>query len=241
MKIHLKRLICLLICIATVFSLASCEYIERKIDDFFDWAVDLTYQNYDGYTGGFPNDPESYRFTLIQWVETFDEAKLAYEHLMSAGNNLGGPTLMTTYENELVDVKYCFDFDTQGMEKQKDKEWYDKKYSSARLYIYLFLDDVTIEEIEYSDVYIYRSAWFYASNDEKYDPSQPITIECGESNEDDEKILWRQENRICRIRFGDDPDGCYAGMMYFSTVDHREEFPENFHEEFAKSLVLVGG
>ena len=227
-----------------MLSFASCDFIERKIDDFFEWASERSYENYDGYTGGFGESsgwgPEAYRGIKICWMETFEELETVVNGLITYGNDVE-PALVPKYESEYVDYKYCIIVSTESVKMPKDDEkWYESKFNATiTILCYGFFDNVTIDEIEYSDIGDYQRVKFETFNYEKYDPSQSGTVECFGYYENSENPP--KDNRRCVVRFGDGDDGCYVTLRYYGMINHKREIPTEFHEEFAQSLVLLGG
>lgn len=157
MKKTTKTIICLILCFAVVFSLASCGV-----------PILLTGgNNRDGYTGGISwGAPYASIHMEIYWLETYDEAVTALEGLKAAGNEIP-EGLISDYESDLVDAKYLFVVDTYKIKKRaKDTKWYDHKYKAVdRVEYYGFLDKISIEELEYSETNDYR--FVCASNDGK--------------------------------------------------------------------------
>ena len=169
-------------------------------------------------------------------METFEELEIVVNGLIAYGNDVE-PVLVPKYESEYVNYKYCIIVSTEGAEKLKDgNEWYERNFNrTIKIKCYGFLSDVTIEEIEHSDVEDYQRVQFETYNYEKYDPSQSGTEECfGYYNSPG-------DNRRCVVRFGDGDDGCYVALRYYGMINHKREIPTEFHEEFAQSLVLLGG
>lgn len=158
MKKTTKTIICLILCFAVVFSLASCGGIMELLTGG---------NNRNGYTGGMSwGDPHAYSNVEIYWLETYDEAVTAIEGLKAAGNEIP-EGLISDYESDLVDAKYLFVVNTHKIEKRaKDTKWYDHKYKAVdRVEYYGFLDKISIEELEYSETNDYR--FVCASNDGK--------------------------------------------------------------------------
>ena len=176
MEKRIKTVVCLLLLLTLVLSMASCG------------ILGIGKQN-DGkrYTGGFSIESHFYIHREIHWLETFDEAMTAIEHLRAAGNDL--PNIyIAGYENETVDAKYLILVNDYRTPKQKEgEEWYDRKFNKVeKIEYYGFLDKVSIEVVDV----------------------------------------------ISGTHFG--------GIEYPGVENHKEDLPENFHEDFIKSLVYIG-
>ena len=242
MKRTIKRLICLLLCIAMVFSFTACEFLFNVAEAaVFLIGGLLSSDNDDGYTGGFPyGDPHAYLHKKICWMETFEELEIVVNGLIAYGNDVE-PVLVPKYESEYVDYKYCIIVSTNKVDPpDDDEEWYERNFNrTIKIKCYGFLSDVTIEEIEHSDVQDYQRVQFETYNYEKYDPSQSGTVECFGYYKNSESSP--RDNRRCVVRFGDGDDSCYVALRYYGMINHKREIPTEFHDEFAQSLVLLGG
>ena len=106
-----------------------------------------------GYTGGFifqPGNPVEY-----YWVETYEEVLEAVELLKSHGSTFYNESFFV-YEGDEFDVKYCFEF---GGEYGPHKDMvpygenpYDRWATNVYISSYIFLEDVTIDELVYSNL-----------------------------------------------------------------------------------------
>lgn len=113
----------------------------------------------DGYTCGFPDllyqrGPE----LEFWWVETYDECLAAIELLKSHGSTFAESAIFA-YEGNLVDTKYCFIFSRTHIYTEKIKfgdNPFDRKACDVRIVTYAFIENVTIDEINYSDIMDYR-------------------------------------------------------------------------------------
>ena len=149
--------------------------------------------------------------------------------------------LREQYENEIVDAKYCFILNISETRRQKvGEEWYQRKFKSVGIGYYAFLDAVNIEELEYSN---YRSYECFAILTMLYDEydfnemSKNLIFEC-ENDGVDSSIFY--DDCTCRL-INAETGVLVAGLNYYNFTNHYDELPENFHEEFLKSLVVVGG
>lgn len=219
MKKSLKLVISLVLCLAVVLSFASCS--------LFYWVVN------DGYTGGFPNEPHFYGGNEIYWLETYAEAMEAIEHLEAYDNVIEQGTI-SSYENEIVDAKYCIIVYTSGSKRlKKGQKWYDHKYSQVTVSYYGFLDKITIEELEHSDINYYR--YFTVGNikDKEVDTSKELSYRCE---------TYKNENGTsftdCEI-VEKETGLSLVGLGYNNIADHCAVLPENFHEEFVETVVFI--
>ncbi len=219
MRKFIKALACLTVCFSVLTSLLSCGL----------FASDKR-----SYTGGFLEEPHFYSNTEIYWVETFEEAMIAIEHLAACGNEIPNK-LISSYENDEVDAKYCFMFDTYRAEKPKEgQKWYDRKYSGVSITYYGFLEELTIDELEYSYYKWYKGFVLRSASDKEINLSGDIPVYfscvphelCG-------------ENKYCTVSYGWDDNIIVA--LHYCKIKPLEDIPESFYDEFIKSLVLMGG
>ena len=240
MKKVIKALICLLIIVSVMLSFASCEVLEYAFVYGYAIVTNIQSHNYDGYTGGLYGLPRSfYTSHEIHWVETFDEAMTVIEHLRAAGNVI--PNIyISSYENESVDAKYIFVVNTGNTREQRDgEEWYERKFNFIdQIGYYGFLEPVTIKELEYSRVRQYKCTTLKNTiHEDSHVQPLFISYECKKEN------LSYQSDKIEEICYFNDithNNYCLTSLSYFNVEDHNAELPEDFHEEFIKSLVYIG-
>jgi hypothetical protein len=191
-----------------------------------------------GYTGGLRSVVHSDSYREVHWLETFEEAMNAIEHLEAAGNKIPLDAI-SNYENETVDAKYCFILNTYGTKRlKKGEEWYDRKLVNPMNISYFgFLDKVTIDELEYS----------------YYDSYKTICVGCS-----DRDVRKRPDTSVELVyEYVSDETG-YGGTIYYYDIvekgtlrrfasmacynieDHWSELPADFHEEFPKTIVYIG-
>lgn len=146
----MKKIISLIICIAilvTALSLSSCG---TKL-----WGDKSIFP--EGYTGGFEIPYGS--GLQIFWVETYEEAVDAMNQLKSHGSTFANCAIFS-YEGDLFDTKYCFEF---GEHKDSIK-YGDNPYDRWAKNVYViscgFFEDVTIDELVYSDINYYDTVSF---------------------------------------------------------------------------------
>ena len=111
----------------------------------------------DGYTCGFPGAFSPGERAEIWWVETYDECLAAIELLKSHGSTFAESAIFA-YEGNLVDTKYCFIIggDKITEEIKFGDNPFDRKACDVRIVTYAFIENVTIDEINYSDIMDYR-------------------------------------------------------------------------------------
>ena len=221
-----KSVVALLLLVSVIFSFASCDILFN--DD----------EHPEGYTGGFPCYSSVYdcmEGKEIYWLETYEEAMEAIEHLEAYDNDIS-KSIISSYENDAVDAKYCFIVTTAGAKRlKKDQKWYDHKYSQVTVSYYGFLDEITISELEYSGVYSYKVFSIANGAKKEIDTSIELYHRCEIHESSNGKVsLW------CWI-VEKDTGGLVAELRYYSKIEnHLEELPEDFHEEFKKTIVSIG-
>ena len=150
MKIHLKRLICLLICIATVFSLASCEIVDY-VSGWFEEEEEI-FAMPSGYTGGLDYNREFHNGLVIVWFETYDEVIEVIEITKAYGTEIN-KFVYFDCEEYGIDVKYCavFSRDEYCWNMQEGDSYFDRKIPGGlSISTYIFFDDISIEVLERS-------------------------------------------------------------------------------------------
>lgn len=218
MKQVIKITISLLLLLAIVFSFASCELLP------FDTSSN---KGKDGYTGGFRRERHYYIGKEIHWVETYEEAMVAIEHLTAAGNKIP-LSILSSFENDTVDAKYCFVLSVASAKRLKNGEqWYDRKGARVvSVRYYGFLDNVTIDQLEFSYIEDYRC--FSVSKGEKHEiPSvDEMSYICNSYTEE-----------CCAVVKGSETS--FAKMQY-NNIAHWVALGDDFHNEFIKTLVYLG-
>lgn len=233
-----KTTLSVLLCLILLLSAASCELVD-KVKEFF--AYDSINYNPDhppGYTGGFSWPGKRYRSTEIHWVETYEEAEFIIDRLRENGTKLYR-SMISSYENDVVDAKYCFlvFMDKNDEKPGKNQAWYDTKRSSVAVDYYGFLDKISIDELEYSYYERYRVIEMdaFRNDDYAFDDTQPnLVIDCDGKGE-----VTYKEDCLCLIKL--EENGQQVATMTYRGIKHYEDLPENFHDEFLKSLVVIGG
>ena len=162
----MKKLIAILLLAATLM-LSSCGYpfVRKSIFP-------------EGYTGGFGIEYGSGQ--EIYWVETYEECVEAMDQLKSHGSTFY-KTAIFSYEGEEFDTKYCFQFYHKKDNVKYGDNPYDRWAEQVEVSSFAFFEDVTIEELVYSDIddYLWSMCYEPSSFDylcEKYSniPSLPF-------------------------------------------------------------------
>ncbi len=109
----------------------------------------------EGYTGGWGIEYGSGE--EIYWVETYEEAVAAMDQLKSHGSTFY-KTAIFSYEGELFDTKYCFMFQGKKDNVKFGDNPYDRWAENVIVQSVGFFEDVTIDELVYSDIDDYL--WF---------------------------------------------------------------------------------
>jgi hypothetical protein len=221
-----KVAVTLLLLASLVLSLASCDLIFPN-------------RHRKGYTGGVlaPSNEQSKRFWQtheVHWVETYEEAMLAIEHLQANGNNVSAR--ISTYENEYIDAKYFFYINKQGSKGlEKGQTWYDREDIQSTVYVrYLgFLDKVTIEELEYSYYHRYRTFEFEDASDQyNFDPALKTDFLYSQSESETVSGTFRlvQDGKVM----------CTFECYNINPQDLIESgLVEGFKTEFPKTIVIL--
>jgi predicted small lipoprotein YifL len=105
----------------------------------------------EGYTGGFKNIDDRSE-TECWWVETYDELMEAVDLLKSHGSTFE-KSIISDYDGDLYDTKYCITIDRKAGETEKIKYGdnpFDRKAVGVAIVSYAFFEDVTIDELNYS-------------------------------------------------------------------------------------------
>ena len=225
MKKIVKTLICILIIVSVTVSIVSCKRSRPE-----------------GYTGGISGVPPTYYMqNKIHWLETFDEVTTVIGYLRAAGNDIPD-TYISSYETDTVDAKYMIICNVEGIPKQKDgEEWYDRKYKSVNVTYYGFLDKISIEELEYSRLNLYRVIELCSREikDKKEEPVHWRNIYCTCEKIEETYLDQKKFREVCYLR-SRISDVDLATVNYKNIEDHNEELPENFHDDFLKTIVFIG-
>jgi hypothetical protein len=90
------------------------------------------------------------------WVETYEEAIAAIELLKSHGGTIC-ESIVISNDSEQYDIKYCFTFNvTKADWIEFGENPFDRYAQDVKVASYVFADEVTIDELVYSDIFTYN-------------------------------------------------------------------------------------
>lgn len=130
----------------------------------------------EGYTAGFGQHRiYDAPYPKFYWLETYDELVEAMKSLESHGSTFK-KMAFSDYEGELFDVKYCI---TMGSSETVafGENPYDRKASRVFIQSYAFFEDVTLDELLYSNVSKYDTLLLHYCDDGKIDKFEPVPFE----------------------------------------------------------------
>ena len=222
----MKKLIAFVL-LLSVLMLSSCQYIPFLSGD--EGAEQSENQNSDelqcydqsdsgfpeGYTGGWDITGSSMSY---YWVETYDECVAAIELLKSHGSTFASSAIFNC-EDEFVDVKYCFGFShhSKGDRIKYGENPFERYYADVWVTSVGFYEDVTIEELVYSNIEDYEAFGFYSTSDSVID--EEFTTE----NEFLQALEYRKSSNIEK--------------SYEGTINNRVAFIlSNISEEYVESV-----
>ncbi len=218
MKKLLKNLLCIVIVFATISSLASCEC-----------GVLIRFGKYDDtYTGGFQMSDVQRAHIELYWFETYEEVEPIIDALIANGSNIWGCNFIPTYENEIVDAKYCIQVNGAKSPKRGQK-WYDRTLSEVYVEYYGFLDTVSIEKLEHSYHSRYRSIHF---SGRKYE---------GDKLPDCNTVTYELDEEWLRYVYELSDANMLGYLYYYQITGDDPFFTEEFHKEFIGSIKWVYG
>ena len=198
-----------------IFSLPSCGPFRRSIFP-------------EGYTGGWGIEFGSGE--EIYWVETYEEAVAAMDQLKSHGSTFY-KTAIFSYEGDLFNTKYCFRFQGKKDNVKFGDNPYDRWAENVVVESIGFFEDVTIDELVYSNIDDYF--WFQCCTPrnfnelcEKYPNIPSLPFEYKVSEETNEHSLYYN---------GD-------SFVFFGGVDSegRPIFSKECCEAVMNSIVFIG-
>ena len=246
MNYLIRVIVSLLLLTSIIFSLTGCfnEKSTNEVKSVHTKDCECMPHPDKYYTGGFHLMPIEYYHTEIHWVETFEEAMVAIEHLEAAGNYIGR-AVISSYENEALDVKYAFLLDLSGCKHlEEGKEWYDReRCASISVRCIAFLEPITIRQLEHEHIMYLKYVEIYRGKT-AFDSAEDFSYACIECNNvDDPRWVRKMEDtEMCYvIRTTTKNTEITAVLFYHLIPEHTESLPENFHEDFVKTLVSIGG
>ena len=164
-----KICISIILCLAMVLSLASCDLISEIRRELFGYPSVKPGQFTghspvpEGYTGGLQSNVNFHSDYGIHWLETYEEVLAAVE-LLKAHGSIIKPAVGVDIE-EVFDVKWCFIYQRNMAEQLVEgANFFDRKIDNGSFVCYIFRMDVTIDELIYSNVFHYQSIKIYTKN-----------------------------------------------------------------------------
>ena len=246
MKKFKRTLVSILLLTSTILSLTAChnKLPESDTKDGHSETCECMPHPQKGYTGGFHIMPSDYYHLEIHWVETFKEAMVAIEHLEAAGNRIDR-TVISSYENEALDVKYAFLLDlTDCKHLEEGKEWYDREQcKSIRVKYIAFLEPISIKRLEREEI-MYLKHIEIGRGETVFDSAEDFSYACIECNnvENEKWVIEMEDTEMCYVTRTTPVKTCITAVILYNLIDnHTEMLPENFHEDFVKTLVHIGG
>ena len=167
----------------------------------------------EGYTCGFPSFIREPGRTLeYWWVETYEECLSAIDLLKSHGSTFV-ETAIFSADGENFDTKFCFVI-THGNRYTEEIKFGDNPFDrlafDVRIVTYAFLDDVTIDEINYGDIQDYNVFAFNPKDIQRIADSKTAQYE------------WQIDDfnrNVCCVCFND-------GMPWFNIINLSNEQSE---------------
>lgn len=129
----------------------------------------------EGYTAGFGSTIYNPPYPRFYWLETYDELVEAMKSLESHGSTFC-EMAFTNYEGELFDIKYCISMDGRGYVKFGDYP-FDRYATNISIISYAFFDDVTIDELVYSNISYYDTMAIGYGIDKTTDKFNAVSLE----------------------------------------------------------------
>ncbi len=160
---RLVKVLSLLLALITCFTLVSCRKDEPNEPQPKTGHPKWNFYP-EGYTCGFPNEYSPEQRIEIWWVETYEECLAAIELLKAKGSLFEeyDKYELFSYEGDLFDTKYCIRIRASGSDAiEFGDNPFDRKASCVWVEAYAFIDDVTIDELNYGDIknyHVYRVA-----------------------------------------------------------------------------------
>ena len=174
-------LVSLVLLISIALSFASCQYVNGLIDmvkkdeevkndenavvnkkpEKNEVLCSCCIRTEDGYTGGLTNLEEYHHYNEVYWLETYDEVVEAVELLKSHGTEIP-PIILFDCEEYGLDMKFCISFRKSSEPYTDGKNYFDRKLEIVEIYSFVFFEDVTVEELEYSHYNYYECVLYYA-------------------------------------------------------------------------------
>ena len=252
MKKVSEILISMLLCIAVLLSITSCDYINGIINPQSNTNSDTdtnttnttntsnTTNKKDrivpiGYTGGLEFDLCFHEVYAVYWLETYDEVLSAVELLKSHGSTIKR-SMAFNCEGDFLDVKFCFLYQRSKAEKLEDgKNFFDRKIDDGEFIWFALFDNVSIDELMYNDTiedydFMDVSApGYYYRDFENVDNTDALSFDWFGKTEFGYEQPTEQD--YYKVLYHD----CLYAMIHFS-----ESFiPVEYHDEFLSTFVII--
>ena len=236
MKKVSKILISMLLCIAVLLSVTSCNYINGIINPQSNTnsGNNTTNNNKndrivpEGYTGGITWDYHNHLVYGYYWLETYEEVLEAVELLKSNGSTILR-SIAFDCDDEILDSKFCFVYPRSKAEPlEEGKNFFDRKIDNCEFMWFAFFENVTIDELLYSTVSRYDSvkiSYVKPGNFADIYDTDEVTLD------------WYLSE------LGLEPDGSYYirlnGEIYVKIIYRKTPLPPEYYQEFADSIVII--
>lgn len=217
-RLFFKTSAILLVFILIIATITSCKLGVHKYNPTFP----------DDYTGGF-GDIHT-RPAQYFWVETAEEAEAAIE-LLKSHNSTFEDEYLYTCDSELFDTKYCFMFFGHSDMIKFGEDPFDRGAKDIHIRTYVFFEDVTIEEINYSLLGRF-DAYEVSVSDRYYHVKENISAD---------KIVdsgWKNENNRYLRQIGDEENTLLAIISQF--YDDTDEVEINMTDECISDILVDG-
>lgn len=245
MKKTKNKLICLILVLGTLF-LTSCQlYVEAYQDknnenekvneDDLNDIPNGVYPEWnfypEGYTAGFPSRiNKSAPRVEFWWVETYEEVLEAVELLKLHGSTFE-KTAIFTHDGDVFDTKYCFEISLENRFTEKIEfgdDPFDRCAGNVKIVSYAFIDDVSIGEINRSDIQKYEAYRLYTHF--TYNKQPPLLIE------DNITYSWNDKYKELKIF---DSHKLVFTLNSFGYYEEPEKACERIKTVF-ESLIFIG-
>ena len=224
MKKLVRKIVCLFLCISVLLSLTSCDAIYKKLKEANSKVPP-------GYTGGFNTDPHYHNTYEIKWLETYDELINAVTLLKANGTKIGDKRYLRrepifNCEEYGLDVKFCIKFNRNLAEEFKEgKDYFDRHIEYVDIKCYVFLESVSINELEYDLLSRYKRIRVGIISDELFDDPRGA---------DDIRIYYSTDENVKNGYYI-----YYYGKNQLGIDTNIDEIPEDVIEILEKTLTII--
>lgn len=230
MKKIFKTLVCLLICFSVLLSLVSCEIISTANSLIREFRILYgLYEDSDGYTGGFHMEPHFVGDHYFFWFETYDELMEVLNRTRAYGTKIPVTPYFDCEEEYGVDVKFCVTIPSKYAEDlEEGKDCFDQYLNdySIDIHSFVFFDEVSIDELVYSDYSSYRYMYIKtlptANMDRFTPPAEPGIVNIYPTSE------YRLEYEVA---YGETPKFRFNCHLFRDSIDE--------HMDMLKSTIAV--